>query len=234
MTSISYNVAGILGEPETGQVIADELAALHPDFVGMQECDDGDALLARLPAGYALVDGYQDSELAIVYASDRWDVADHGRMEFGNDDGWGMREAAWARMRHVPDDSEVTLYTTHLCVSIRTPNDPCDANRQLEYVRKIVGDIESRGGAAVLGGDLNVFDGFESGPVISYLTQHGMVDTLRQITSDPVTTFDGNSWAPAGRIDYLFTTSPVDVLAASVGADSVSDHRLVAATVTFE
>lgn len=86
---------------------------------------------------------------------------------------------------------------------------------------------------AQLGGDFNVFDGFETGPVITRLVEGGLVDTLRTVTDEAVLTFEGNTWAPSGRIDYLFATAPLDVTAAAVATDSASDHRPVSATLAF-
>jgi endonuclease/exonuclease/phosphatase family metal-dependent hydrolase len=94
-------------------------------------------------------------------------------------------------------------------------------------------DITHRDAPVVLGGDLNVFDGFEDDPALRLLIDSGLVDTLREVSDADVTTFEGNTWAPAGRIDYVLATAPVDVLAASVAEDSASDHRPVSATLSF-
>jgi endonuclease/exonuclease/phosphatase family metal-dependent hydrolase len=233
ITTATFNTAGpMIDDPVAGPAIANQLAAIQPDFAEIEECEC-DSLLAKLPAGYALVSGSESSEVGILYASDRWEQLDHGVLQFGDDDGWGPRLARWARMGDRNSDAEIYVYATHLCVPIRTDDDRCDTDRQLGYAKRIADDMASRAQAAVLGGDLNVFDGFEHGPVISYLRDAGLVDTLRAITPDDVSTFEGNDWAPPGRIDYVFASQPVTVLAATVATDFASDHRAVSATLLF-
>jgi endonuclease/exonuclease/phosphatase family metal-dependent hydrolase len=187
-----------------------------------------------LPDTYRLVSGRSDSEVGILYAADRWQELDAGVLDLGNDDGWGNRIVRWAKMGYIGTDSGVYVYATHFCVPIRPSEDRCDVDRQVAHARRIVEHIESHDSAAILGGDFNVFDGFEEGPVVSFFKGHGLVDVLREVTAQPVITFEGNDWAPAGRIDYLFATRGVHVSAASVGEGSGSDHRFVAGTMLFE
>lgn len=234
VTSVSFNIAGeTIVDPVSGPAIADQLAALQPDFAELQECAC-DHLLERLPDKYRLVTGAAASEIGIVYDAERWQQLDEGTIDLGNDDNWGDRIVRWAKLGYRGTDAGLYVYATHFCVPIRPAEDRCDTDRQIAHARKIVDHINSHDAVAVVGGDFNVFDGFEAGPVIRLFTDQGLVDTLREVTAEPVTTFEGNSWAPAGRIDYVFATAPARVLAASVAEASASDHRPVAATIAFE
>jgi endonuclease/exonuclease/phosphatase family metal-dependent hydrolase len=235
--AISYNVANRTGDE--GDRIAAQIAAAAPDFVAAQECDSCDYLLGGLPARYRLVDAPR-AGVALLYDAARWRVDDHGVVPLGDDDdGWGERVAVWARLADPAAGGCLYLYSTHFCVPIRSPDDACDLERQLEVAALLVDEIDRRaaGAPALVAGDLNVFDGFEEGPVVGFLLAQGWVDVFR--VADPLgdgTTFQGNEWAPAGRLDYLFATPPVDVGAAAIDRETVpagegSDHYPVMATV---
>jgi endonuclease/exonuclease/phosphatase family metal-dependent hydrolase len=231
--ALTLNVHGseVVADPVRGPALAAEIDELRPDFAMLQECVDCALLLPHLPARYGLV-AADDSPIAILYDQSAWSLTDSDVLVLGdNDDGWGRREARWAEFEPWQVDGTVRVYSTHWCVTIRTPDDACDVARQLGYGAAITDDIARRGAASIVGGDLNVFDGFEDGEVVEALRARGLVDTLREVTAEPVITFEGNDWAPAGRIDYVFATAPVDVTEAAVAATSVSDHRAVTATV---
>ncbi len=236
VSALTLNVKGsdTITDPIAGQAIADQIASYHPDFVALQECVNCGVLLQKLPQEFSLAPGWEDSELGVLYDSEKWDAVDSGVIVLGsNDDGWGRREARWAELSLLETGHRLYLYSTHWCVPIRNTDDACDVEKQLEYGRAILNDVASRDAPAIIGGDFNVFDGFESGPVIEFLVANGWTDTLRAVTQAPVVTFEGNSWAPPGRIDYVFATDPVEVLDASVAADSASDHRPVFAELLF-
>lgn len=234
IVAVSFNVQGsdAIGDPVTGQRIADELAALEPSFAMLQECVSCELLHDKLAPGYELVPA-EDTEIGILYEAARWTLAGSGTIALGNHDGWGEREARWSLFLERGSGAPIYVYSTHWCVPIRAPDDPCDEDAQLAAARAIVDDIATRDAPVILGGDLNVFDGFEHGRVVAYLTAHGLVDTLRVVTPASVTTFAGNTWAPPGRIDYILVTGRVRVLDAAVAADSASDHRPVRATLQF-
>lgn len=73
--------------------------------------------------------------------------------------------------------------------------------------------------------------------VYTRLLDGGLVDVLRAVSTDPTPTFQGNSWAPPGRIDYLFAASPLHVSSAIIDSSAPlntgSDHRPVIATLSF-
>lgn len=235
LTAISFNVHGrdAIADPVIGQAIADQIDAIRPEFSALQECVSCELLLARLPAGYSLV-ADNDAAVAIMYRTEAWEVVESGLIVLGeNDDGWGSRKARWAVFHDLESEAEVRVYSTHWCVTIRNPDDGCDVDKHLVYAGKILDHIATRALPTILGGDFNVFDGFEDGPVIEFLGAHGLVDTLRQVSEEEVITYQGNDSFPPGRIDYVFASRPVDVTDAGVDLESASDHRPVRATLSF-
>jgi endonuclease/exonuclease/phosphatase family metal-dependent hydrolase len=175
--------------------------------------------------------------VSVAYDAARWQVTDHGDFALGgNDDGWGVRRAAWVRFASVADEGTIDVYSTHWCVSIRNTDDACDAELHVVYGDKMLAAIDDA--PAIVAGDFNVFDGFEDGIAIRSLIDHGLVDTLREVTDAEVVTFHGNTWAPPGRIDYVFTTSGTTTTDAfvddSLSSDVGSDHNPVVATFSFD
>ena len=237
ITAMTYNLAQIGGgSPAT--VVASAIAASAPDFLALEECVGCETWLPRELGGDLAVTAPR-AGVAIAYDASRWALAEEGVLSLGdNDDGWGARVAAWALLSRLDRPEAIYLYATHWCVTIRTPDDACTVERQLDYARSLVAHLEDRaspGLPVVVAGDLNVFDGFEEGPVISYLTSAGLTDLFRAAQPDgDGTTFLGHGWAPDGRIDYLFSTAPVEVIEARVDpvADA-SDHYPVTATVEY-
>lgn len=240
-TLMSWNVQGQVtldGEAPRATAIATRIAASAPDFVGLQECVRCDRLESRLPDRYRIL-GPGHTGVAIAYDTGLWDVAETGELLLGsNDDGWGDRIARWGRFRHRTSSRNLYVYSTHWCVTVRRSDDRCDPARQVDYARALIEHMDSRqhGEApVVLAGDLNVFDGFEDAAPMRYLLANQMVDAFR--TAHPThenPTFEGNHFAPPGRIDYLLAAQPVQVLSASSPEQpGASDHRPVLATVRF-
>ena len=237
---MSYNLAAATGA--RAQTLATHVDSIAPDFLSAQECADCDAFVELLAAGYAATTDAR-SGVALIYDDTSWRLEDRRAIVLGdNDDGWGERIAEWGRFQHRETLEQVDVYATHWCVTVRTLDDDCDQARQLDYVDAIIRDAMSRIGSTslILAGDLNVFDGFETGVVINELLASGLRDVFRGLhpTVD-ATTFGGNSFAPAGRIDYIFASEPVSSLAATVERDAVpdgegSDHFAVTATLRFD
>jgi endonuclease/exonuclease/phosphatase family metal-dependent hydrolase len=241
VTVMSYNLANE-GAGARGETIAAHILATAPDLVAAQECAGCDFLLGELGGRFEAT-GPQVAGVAILYDPSAWVALSSGTIPLGeNDDGWGPRVAAWGRFAHVLTGERLDLYSTHFCVTIRSTEDSCTEERQLDYALQILEHARARTPPetpVVLAGDLNVFDGFEHGPVVSFLLDAGLVDLYR--AADPEgdgTTFPGNAWAPPGRIDYIFAIPPVEVADAYVDRDSVedgagSDHYAVVATAVF-
>jgi endonuclease/exonuclease/phosphatase (EEP) superfamily protein YafD len=233
VTLVTYNLAQIADGSAAAEAAAG-LADARPDFLALEECVGCDAWLASDFAVTAPRAG-----VALGYDGSRWSISEAGILSLGvNDDGWGERVAAWGLFSS-PDDSEsIYVYATHWCVTIRTPDDACTVDRQVEYATALMAHLEDRSLPhlpVLIAGDFNVFDGFEAGRVISYLEEHGLTDLYRVANPEAEgTTFVGNSWAPPGRLDYIFATAPVDVVDARVDpAADASDHFPVIATVEF-
>ncbi|HUS63718.1 MAG TPA: endonuclease/exonuclease/phosphatase family protein [Kofleriaceae bacterium] len=236
---MTLNVAGgrtLVDDLRRGENLADLLAGAGADVIALQECAPCDELAALLPPELALV-APADDGVALLHDAARWDVLDTDLVTLGDgDDGWGPRHARRARLEHRATGFVIDAYSTHYCVTIRRPDDACTVERQLHYTEQLLGEIAARHPPAVLAGDLNVFDGFARGRVIARLRSAGLTDALAAAhpdTADDAVTFHGNSWAPPGRVDYIFTPADVVVLDAAID-DSLppgdgSDHDAVAA-----
>lgn len=231
---VTFNVAGSwrVADPEMGPALATRLADAAADLIAVQECEDCAPLAALLPHLTMLP---ARGSNAVLYDPTRWTVIDDGLLTLGDDDdGWGPRTARWAHLAHREVALDVTFYATHWCVPIRRDDDACDTGRQLAYAAA----IDAHAGArrpAIVAGDLNVFDGFATGPVMAQLAGQGWQDSIAVAGAPPIDTFAGNSWAPPGRIDYVLASPELGVTAAVIDdAPSPSDHRPVRATLRAE
>ena len=236
LTTMAYNVAQIDGGDKM-IAITDEISTGRPDFLALEECVDCDLWLsAELGPDIEVVPSR--SGVAIAYDPSRWRMTEGDVLSLGdNDDGWGERIAQWG-LFSTDDGEAIYFYATHWCVTIRRPDDACTVDRQLEYAESVVQHIQDRAVPqipVVVAGDFNVFDGFEDGEVISFLKEEGLTDLFRVTNPDADgTTFLGNSWAPSGRLDYLFSTAPVEVIDARIDqVEEASDHYPVIATVQY-
>jgi endonuclease/exonuclease/phosphatase family metal-dependent hydrolase len=235
---MSFNVAQLRGDAELAAVAA-IIAARAPDVVAVQECVGCPALADALPHHELVTDERGGDDL--LYDARRWQPVAHEWILLGDDDGWGDRFALWTRLASLPDRLPLDVYATHFCVTIRRTDDRCDEARQVAHVETILGHAAARPDPQVpliLAGDLNVFDGFEAGAVIGRLLDAGLVDVHRSIEPDAeLVTFPGNSFAPAGRIDYVLTSAPALATAAGIedgaGAAEASDHYAVWAAVAL-
>ena len=238
LTTMQYNVAN-QGAGLHGSNIANHIAGVGPDFVTMQECSHCDWMLDQLPPRYAAT-ADPESGVAILYNGVEWLPLDKGWLLLGeNDDGWGSRVAVWARFKHRVSHHEVDVYSTHWCVPIRSNTDTCDFARHVDYANALIEHMNARwpATATVLAGDLNLFDGTADNLALNTLADAGLIDVLRDKVAPDAVTFEGNSWAPPGRIDYVLATSPVRIISAriedKVPRDLGSDHHAVVATVEF-
>ncbi len=235
ITAVTYNLAGI-AEGERTLTMADAIATALPDFVALEECVGCQVWLPRETAMAVMT---SRAGVAVAYDPARWIIEEAGVLSLGDDDdGWGERVAQWTLFSPYDGGDAVYLYATHWCVTIRNPDDGCTVERQLAYAASLVDHIDARSQPEVpvlLAGDFNVFDGFADGEVIASLLRAGFTDAFGVANPGAEgTTFLGKSWAPSGRLDYVFSTAPVDVLAARVDqVDDASDHYPVIATVRY-
>jgi endonuclease/exonuclease/phosphatase family metal-dependent hydrolase len=240
LTTMTYNLANASGQ--TQENLAGHIASIAPDFVAVQECGDCEELIGRLPSRYAL-SASPRSGVTTVYDSSTWKSTDEDFFRLGlNDDGWGERVLQWARFEHLDTGHCVNVFSTHWCVSVRSPDDACNVERQLAYTSDTLSILDSHSSErapAILAGDFNVFDDFENGRVVEELAG-SLRDVYRaHMPAGDATTFQGNEWAPAGRIDYIFASEPVEVLDSYIDKETLegkaaSDHYPVIGQLRFE
>jgi endonuclease/exonuclease/phosphatase family metal-dependent hydrolase len=246
VTAVTYNVYGpgtLEREPEKGEAIAAQLAGLAPDLIGVNECDGCGRLVDLLPAHYELVSDATIRGVGIIFDSRRWRLDDHGHLTLGsNDDGWGERVAVWARFAHVETGGALLFYATHWCLATRSPDDTCDSARHLAYADTVLDHADGRLPSnlpVILTGDLNVGEEGGGGQVLASLAERGLIDAVRAVYPvGDIFTYMGNEIAPPARADYIFVSSPAEIVEAYVDRETVpegagSDHWPVIATVRY-
>jgi len=221
-------------EPERGATMAARLGELAPSVIGLSQCEGCQVLIDQIPGDYALVTEDR-AGVAAAYDRSQWRVSDHGWFALGfNDDGWGERVALWVELEEIASGAPILFYSTHWCVPSRAPDDDCDLARHLEYAERMIFDSRRRAAAlpVVVAGDLNAPEVGEEA-VARAFTDAGYVDAMRalQPTGAIVTQIYGD------RLDYVFGSSPVDVIEAYVDEtlpyEVASDHFPVVATFQF-
>lgn len=234
---VGYNALARItlgSEPERGAVMAARLTEIAPDFIGLSQCEGCQALVDQMPDRYALVTEGRAGVTA-AYDRSRWRVFDHGFFTLGgNDDGWGERVALWVELEEIASGAPLLFYSTHWCVPSRRPDDDCDLARHLDYADRIIDDSGRRSDALpiVVTGDLNASESDEA-EVPRAFTEAGYVDAQRAVqpTGAIVTQIYGE------RIDYVFASSPVDVIESyvdeSLPFEVASDHFPVVAALEF-
>lgn len=245
VTAMSYNVAQLTrtGEKNRLENVADQIAQIGPGLIGVNECEPCEELIDLLPAVYELVAPARAGVTAI-YDSSRWTLDAHGFIRLGdNDDGWGERVALWARFGDIDTGGRLLFYATHWCLATRTTDDTCDVERHLVYADRVLRHIRDREPTdlpVILTGDLNIGEQTSDETVLGFLAEAGLIDIMRvqQPTGDiitlPPSPITGRT---AARSDYLFATTPLDILEAYVESTHKegegSDHFPVVATVRF-
>ncbi len=235
---LEYNTKGhrTLGsEPMLSANIAAQVAQIAPALIAFSECAPCQALVDQLP-GYDLVTGDRAGVTA-AYDGSLWRAGEHGFLTLGgNDDGWGERVALWVEFEEIASGAPLLFYSTHWCVTVRRPDDACDAARHVEYAQRILDDAAQRAAEAtptVVAGDLNASEGRGGDVAPAAFAEAGYVDALRAIQPDgEIVTLDGGE-----RVDYIFASAPVAVVDAyvdeSVPFELASDHRPVIAMFAF-
>ncbi len=230
---MTYNLANPLGSEI--EAIATEIQIVQPDIVGIQECADCEqSLLGALSTDFASLVQAEEG-VGLIYNATAWEKMDAGHIALGpNDDGWGRRIAVWAQLES--DTGCMIVYSTHWCVPIRSDDDTCDADKQVEYATKMLTHAESFGSdsSVVFLGDFNVFGDFERAAAVQTILAEGYSDVIREaIPAGNLETFQGNSWAPPGRIDYIFAKGLPRIDDAGIALSGPSDHYPVWAKVAF-
>lgn len=211
---MAYNVAQ-QGSGPRGQIIAAHIAARAPDFVAFQELAAPAELLAMLPDRYELTEP-PHAGIAVLYDGAAWRLDDSGALELGvDDDGWGARKVVWGRFASRESGEPLNVYSTHWCYPSRTDGDRCDEARQVDYAEAMAAYVHDTRGdePAVAAGDLNVWDHYEEGVPFRTLIDSGMVDVYRVLHPDgPGITRPSPTGDAGGRVDFILSTAPVDVL----------------------
>ncbi len=226
---MTYNVHGsdAIRDEVIGGNIAAALTRAIPDFAALQECVDCEQLLARLDSRFELAND-PEVGISILYDAARWALLEQDDIVLGeNDDGWGKRHARRGMFENLASGVVVQVYSTHWCVTIRSPDDACDVSRQTQYADAVLEDIRSREPVpTIVAGDLNLFDEFEDGPVLRHLIEGGLADPMEGGRDHRTPTFVGNEWAPPGRIDYVLAVAPEQVFGTKVDDKAIdaSDH----------
>lgn len=237
---MTYNVQQ-QGDSARGHTIAEHITRRAPDFVAYQELSQPDALGALLPDRYQLTEP-PHAGIAVLYDADAWLLEDHGSVELGfDDDGWGARKVVWGHFTSRDTGEPLNFYSTHWCYPYRSDEDRCDEARQLEYAVAAAAYVQSTRGddPAVLGGDLNNWDHYEEGQPFRTLIDSGLVDVYRILHPEgrALTHPDSTGGPGGGRVDYILSTQPGDVLDATV-EDQIpigdgSDHYAVRAALRY-
>ncbi len=232
---ISYNLYGwnaLIQNPWKGDNMMALLNGYAPDFVSAQEVEgQGAWILDQLQGNYASA-GAELHGLAIFYDDDTWDLLDTGIVYLDEMDQWGQRISRWGYFEHEASARRLYVFDTHWCV--------CSGMQLLGSATTVVDAIVARddpSAPVLFNGDLNVFEGLEDSLAVQYLkgglgSPVTMVDTFRVVEPDAW----GSTFGAAGKIDYVFATTDLEVLAASIDRETItpgegSDHDPVLATV---
>ena len=224
-----------------------------PDLLGTQEAllFQVEFLRETLP-GYGFVgvgrdDGAESGEMcAIFYREDLFEMVDSGHFWLSkqpeqvasrNWDASLTRMASWVKLRHRgPEAATFIFANTHF--------DHIGPISRLESARVIQSQLARIAGGlpVILTGDFNApADPQAEGPYQVLTGEHGWVDSYRALSpaggeEGTFNSFRGETTGP--RIDWILTTSPLEILAADIvrtGQDGrfPSDHFPVTAIVSF-
>ncbi len=218
------------------------LREASPDLLGLQEALAGQlaeiegALPHHRRLGVGRDDGRGAGEhAAILYDARRIEALDAGTFwlsptpETPGSTGWGNaipRICTWARLRDRATGAEFAHLNTHL--------DHLSGASRLAGIALLLSRVPP--GAALLTGDFNVG---ESDPVVAAVRGAGLRDAFRALHpgAEGVGTFHGfGPEVGRERIDYVFVSAGMRVLAAGIGprdfgGEAISDHLPVRATV---
>ncbi len=242
------------------EAVADYITTNAIDIVGMQEVlyNQLQDLVSLLPSynyvGVCRDDGDKEGEASpIFYRADRFEVLDSSTfwlsqypdsVGFIGWDGACTRIATWAKLRDKATDKVFMAINTHF--------DHVGAEARKNAALLIIDKIKEIVGSepAVLTGDLNVSDKSEAYRTIT-TNEFVLRDTYKEA---PVVTGPSYTWHDFGqcnpmfrdKIDFIFVTADVKVLAAHIDQEHaydpaqpetewgyLSDHNPVMAEIEF-
>lgn len=243
LTVLSFNLRygtaddGPNAWPLRASAVLNYLRATSPHIMGLQEAllrqlsEIGAALPYHRRLGVGRDDGVSAGEhAAILYDARRLSPLDGGTFwlspspETPGSLGWGAdlpRVCTWARFEDLASGARFLHLNTHL--------DHLSEPARREGVALVLSRVGA--GPALLTGDFNVV---ETSEVIGSVLAAG----LRDAHPRGAGTFHGFGPEIRAKIDFLFATPDVEVLAASVGPRTwegrdLSDHLPVTATVAI-
>lgn len=224
-----------------------QIRQLQPDVLCVQEALrlQVNYLLERFPefdfTGIGREDGAAEGEHAGIFTRhDRFRVLKSGTFwlsstpEVPGSADWGdsnVRVCTWARLGCVEDARELVVFNTHLAVVSQAARE-----RGVALILERLAGMDGKA-PAVVAGDFNAD---ETNPVCDLMSRAGFRDSYRQIHATGVApTYNGFLETPEpGKIDYIWVTPSVEVIAAEVVAQKFegrwpSDHFPVTAKLSL-
>jgi len=201
-----------------GKLIAAKNQGKPYDFMGFQECEDVNRVLAD--AGLAGQYGSlaADHAIAIAYRKAKWDVVGHGMQEVAEDrpeQWWGKRGVQWARFQHKSNDKTVLFVNHHGPLPVGTGG-KCGARATAYNILRTIASHAQEGDGIVLVGDFNSDAGSEE---------------VRELESRLHRVHTGPSF---GGVDHIFSSCGGDhiVETRNLGTGG-SDHEALDAIIKF-
>lgn len=223
--------------------VAERIRAADPDLLGLQEVEavQADWIRERFPAyafhGVGRVDGVRKGEFApILYRADRYELLEAGHFwisttpDVPGSKSWNTaceRMASWVRLRDRRTTEAIVVINTHLDhVSAEAREKGVEMIRErAEQLSRASLSSETDAAACpvIITGDFNTS---ADGPLGEHLLRGAAADwlVLRDAYRVVDTAADGdeatfNNWTPreqGDRIDWIFTSSTFEVVAATI------------------
>jgi hypothetical protein len=180
------------GGKSAGKLIARTEGDEMYDFMGFQECDSRDRVIADaqssgLDGSYKTINGGR--ALAIAYLKTRWTLLEQGREDVGEDSRsqyYGKRSLQWARFQHLETKKTVFVGNHHGPLRV-SEGGGCTGSSTSLNIMKVVAENADVNDAIVLVGDFNAGRGSSR---------------FKELEKRLVRAFSGNA---IGGIDHVFT-----------------------------
>ena len=214
---VTYNVRGLRAGVD---VIARVVRALDPDVLLLQETGSRRALrtFARETGMVAAADPWSPLRRRVkdaVLARDPWSLDTHRLHRFAGSSGWYPRGVLIARLG-AEGIGSIWAASVHLGL------DGAERGRHARELVELIDELEPTA-AVVVGGDLNATPEHRAVATIGARLTDALGDS--GIGPHDAPTFPAS--APTARIDHVFVSEELRVVAASVGAEGASgasDH----------